>query len=863
MSKKKNKNTESNSRRDFLKNAALGAGAAVGMGATSAACSVTKPILDVLPELDSSLVESENFDAVVVGAGVSGAYAALRLALVDSSATPVSYSERSSGTPKVKAQPPRASSPIANFLQLKGKTKLDVKLFEYSGRVGGRLLSTPIEGVDAEDSGPLRFAEFGGFRFDRQMKIVWETAEALGLSDEPFYYQELNIEENNIVNVRGDLYTNGNSKSSEAWKSYPNISQTEKNILNAGFDLGNYITDLAFSDTLPSANSNTNLANYRNVASIVEIPASASRPYPSVRITFKSNFNQNEKSPTVVTIPGNANGWSFSYVLYHFAFNSGDWDRVKQIADQYEQAKKKTKITGRPFFDWSWWALKRNYLTQEAVAFLEDDSGYNEEGNAGTVETNIDENYYFSVKSDGTDLGGLTYNNTSSYSEQTAWRHIKEGYSAIPQQLFNQFRKLDEKGINKNSSVDVVKKQLIAFTKTDSATGDFPQYQCLFYARQQGPKLSISGAAALNMYQENLIKANASQPGSKERDESMAVLKQFKLVTCNFLVLALPRRSLELINQNNFFFGSQGVQSLLRNSVHDILAMRMFVAYPKPWWLENSPNNPYNNLPDKNSPLKQSEFYPVGRTRTDLGLRQLYYWCYNRAVPPSSTLIPKGGNYVDMEKPAVMLASYTSGDATRYWRALQDGQPYDHLSGSQTQQAHLFNKASGKPTENLNIRNPQAGGPRHGSLTMGVEAHKQIVMLHDRMADYDGLPLPYYVHFEDWSKDPWGAGWHSWRSGFAKSEQIPRIRKPLDNENVFIIGECYSNVQGWVQGALNAAEAMLQCNFGLPWASWLSVNGIWLGQGTDWVSASTQDPDPNPCLNEDEQFAPDKKPVDE
>ncbi|MCE7995470.1 MAG: FAD-dependent oxidoreductase [Roseivirga sp.] len=846
MSKdKKNIASEANSRRDFIKKTALGAGAVVGLSATSA-CTTTGALGDVLgnPLEETAL---ENHDVIVVGAGVSGVYAATRLALVNTDAAQITASERATGK-VVKPQKPRAGSPIESFLTATGKKTLDVKLYEYSGRVGGRLLSTPIEGVDGADSGPLRYAEFGGFRFDRQMKIVWETAQALGLSDEPFYYQDINVEENNIVNVRGDLYTNDNPSSDKVYNSYPNIGGLEKDIIESGFDLGNYITNQAFQSTLDDANPRIPLGTYKNIESITTGPV---RPYPTISIQFKNSLTPG--TGPLVTIPGGVNGWSFAYVRFHYAFNIGDWATVKEVSDTYEAAKQVAKIGGRPFYNWSWWALKRHYLTQEAVAYLEDSSGYNEEGNAGTVETNIDENFYFSVKSDGADLVGLTdYSSTDHFSPETAWRHITEGYSAIPQQLYGIFRKIDKYGItatgintsgtaglNKNAAVDVVKKQLIAFDKTTDTVGGQPQYKCLFYARQQGQKLAISGSEAIVLYTTNLAITKQGLPiGDPKLDAALKVLEQFTMVTCNFLILAMPRRSLELIVQNNFFFGSQGVQNALQNSVHNILAMRMFVAYPKPWWLSQPP---YNQLPSANNPLVQSEFYPVGRTRTDLGLRQLYYWCYNKGSAGP------GNNYADPNKPAVMLASYTSGDATRYWRALQEGQPFDNFSGSQTQQAHLYNQAA-KVKGDLKIRNPQAGGPRHGSITMGVEAHRQIVTLHGMDANYDNLPLPYYVHYEDWSKDPWGAGWHSWRSGYSKQDNIPVLRRPLPTENVYIIGECYSNVQGWVQGALNAAEAMLQCNMGLPWASWLSVNGIWLGQGTEWVTASTGNPDPDPCL---------------
>lgn len=824
MSNKKIDNT----RRDFIKKAAIGAGS---ISAVTTGLGFSKAVVDNLGDPDE--VEVIKTDVAVVGGGVAGCYAALRLANIDTNAEQVSLATRKSR--KIVKQKPRAGSPLDGYLKQQGKTTLDVKMFEYSGRIGGRLLSTPIQGIPAgenEESGPLQYAEFGGFRFDRQMKIVWQTAQALGLTDEPFYYQDITVEQNNIVNVRGDIYTNAGAESN-SYNSYPNIKPKERKVLEGGYDLGTYITNLAFEKTLPSASAKK---KYKNIESITVSDSGTT-------IIFKRSFIKGNDAKPKVIIPPGPNGWSFAYVRYHYAFNAGDWQTVKTVSDMYEGAKAKTTIGGRTFYDWSWWALKRYYLSQEAVAYLEDTSGYNEEGTAGTVETNIDENFYFSVKSNGKDMKDLTYYSTDPESRKSAWRHIKQGYSAIPQELFKAY-----KDITSNKSEEIVKNQLIAFTRlplVEAGSFGYPVYKCIFLKRQQGPYKAVSGSQALYDYNQAVKAAKAGTTGlsgddliALEADKAKAaeILKQYKVVYCSFLILAMPRRSLELINQNNVFFADTGVQRMLRESVHNIPAMRMYVAYEKPWWLNQPPYGASNPSPS------ESQFYPVGRTRTDLGLRQLYYWCYNKGTD-------QNGNYVDPNKPAVMLASYTSGDATLYWRAIQDGQPYDLLSGSLTTQAHLYNEAAGKPSTDVNIRNPQAGGPRHGSLVMGVEAHKQIVTLHGMDDQYDKIPIPYYVHFEDWTKDPWGAGWHSWSSSYSKSKYIPLIRKPVNQENIYIIGECYSNVQGWVQGALNAAESMLQCNIGLPWASWLGVDGIWLGQGTGWVTASSNNPDPNPCID--------------
>jgi monoamine oxidase len=44
---------------------------------------------------------------------------------------------------------------------------------------------------------------------------------------------------------------------------------------------------------------------------------------------------------------------------------------------------------------------------------------------------------------------------------------------------------------------------------------------------------------------------------------------------------------------------------------------------------------------------------------------------------------------------------------------------------------------------------------------------------------------------------------------------MPRIVKPVADEEVYICGESYSTYQGWVEGALQTAEMMLTAHFGL------------------------------------------------
>jgi hypothetical protein len=42
------------------------------------------------------------------------------------------------------------------------------------------------------------------------------------------------------------------------------------------------------------------------------------------------------------------------------------------------------------------------------------------------------------------------------------------------------------------------------------------------------------------------------------------------------------------------------------------------------------------------------------------------------------------------------------------------------------------------------------------------------------------------------------------------------MRKPWKDENIFIVGEAFSNETGWVEGAFQTTELLLQDQFRLP-----------------------------------------------
>jgi hypothetical protein len=54
------------------------------------------------------------------------------------------------------------------------------------------------------------------------------------------------------------------------------------------------------------------------------------------------------------------------------------------------------------------------------------------------------------------------------------------------------------------------------------------------------------------------------------------------------------------------------------------------------------------------------------------------------------------------------------------------------------------------------------------------------------------------------------------------------MRRPIPDANLHVCGESWSTGQGWVIGALNTAERVLERQFGLGRPSWLP-RSVYLG----------------------------------
>lgn len=118
---------------------------------------------------------------------------------------------------------------------------------------------------------------------------------------------------------------------------------------------------------------------------------------------------------------------------------------------------------------------------------------------------------------------------------------------------------------------------------------------------------------------------------------------------------------------------------------------------------------------------------------------------------------------------------------------------------------------------------PPPGLPKISKQQMTDQLQKQLWEMH-------GFEIPEPVAgpiYFNWDVEPFGGGWHNWRPGLKSWEVMPRIRRMSvgpggGDPRVFLCGEAWSNQQGWVEGALNTAEMVLETYFGLSRPDWVA-----------------------------------------
>lgn len=194
------------------------------------------------------------------------------------------------------------------------------------------------------------------------------------------------------------------------------------------------------------------------------------------------------------------------------------------------------------------------------------------------------------------------------------------------------------------------------------------------------------------------------------------------------------------------------------DSVESVPNCKIFLTFDQPWW---------RDVPEGPGRIKQGT-YAV--SHTDLPMRQCYYLG-----------VDEGSGQ------ALMLASYPDTDAVSFWRALTP-----HSGRGSDLESDLIEVA----------------------LT---EIRRELSEMHGI-----DVPRPTAGRFIDWTRWPYGGGWHNWLPGWKSREVAGSMAAPLRGWPLHICGETYSTAQGWVEGALRSSEDMLQRCFGLSAPDWLN-----------------------------------------
>lgn len=263
-------------------------------------------------------------------------------------------------------------------------------------------------------------------------------------------------------------------------------------------------------------------------------------------------------------------------------------------------------------------------------------------------------------------------------------------------------------------------------------------------------------------------------------DNAFALHVQGKTISAKSLILAMPRRSLDLLAPASPPL--QEIQELIA-SVTPRPLFKLFTTYTNPWWRAAG----YTTADGKFIPVES------GRTVTDLPVRQTYYWPNDDGTPAT-------------DGPSMLMASYDDGTNIGFWDGFRPRRRQAWNVGQEVAEPDdpfLSDERDKQP----DLEWHRYTAPKH----MVAEVARQLATIH-------GLPYTpdvWNAAFRDWGDDPFGGGWNSWNIGVKSWEVKAQIVKPFDWRSLYICGEAYSDAQGWVEGALQTADMVLE-KFGIP-----------------------------------------------
>lgn len=269
-------------------------------------------------------------------------------------------------------------------------------------------------------------------------------------------------------------------------------------------------------------------------------------------------------------------------------------------------------------------------------------------------------------------------------------------------------------------------------------------------------------------------------------------------LTARAIVLALPRRSIELLRPEGEILSDRndGFRHMLA-SVFPVPLLKIFLVYPECWW--------------------QDSGVTKGRSLTDMPLRQCYYWPSAKFDKGSITEFSPPGRH----DPGMIMAYDDMANGT-FWSGLdQRGEVHRaglSLTDRSGAEAHTVGVTAqemiqvGLSVPQKNVSGTDFSGRLQANWSalsatthLWREAHRQLMVMHG----VDSAPEPTDFAYMDWSRDPFGGGVHFWNPGYKSDDLRDKMIQPEPDFPCYVCGEAYSTKQSWVEGALQTAELVL------------------------------------------------------
>lgn len=449
------------------------------------------------------------------------------------------------------------------------------------------------------------------------------------------------------------------------------------------------------------------------------------------------------------------------------------WGRL-----EWDIVKPVLTYQGHPLKDWGFWNLLSTILSPEGYQYLSDSLGYY----CLTSNSNAAEAIEF-IALDFTVLPDF--------------KTLKEGFGHFPGQLGVAFS-------NAGGKI-YLKSQLLRFDSNEEGT-----FTLTF-------RHSMSEAAAF-----------------------LGINTEITEVKARRIILAMPRGAMELLEPSRVFnmTTNQPLKRLIR-SVKGVPAFKFFLLYDNRWW-EKEDGGGFE--------YQGTRSIPHGHSVCDLPIRQTYYF-----RPDSCETKHATSESAEYEKWGLMMVSYDDARAVEYWQEM--GNQAEEEEQSRMAMSDALNKLdrmlpsfmhplfSGvQGIEGLDGQQKAAYTPPpnlHIAPEIMIQrAIEQVELLHGQIPG--STPRPIIGAYANWHLDPYGGGWNFWNARVDVKDVMEKISDPLQDEQgnqmqVYVVGEAYSGMQGWVEGALSTTEVVLEKNFSLTRPDWLK--DCYLGYGDPTIPA--------------------------